>query len=381
MRKWKSRAALVLSVSFALSGAFGANAASPEFARTPEEWAVLRDNVMEYGELVGLIHEYNVTVQKNQLDLKDKKQDGRITSDQNAQYYRDAACDYRSAISGQNTIMDAHNAVGAVNADAQADRNTEDLTVYQLSYLFEEANLVAQAQSSMIAYFRLNCEIENAENNLKLSESLYRSALTRQGAGMATQADVLAVLEQVEALKVSLEKARSERETIRQSLCVMLGWKYNDLPEIREIPALDLARIEAMNPETDKEKALSANYTLQTNKKKLENATADITKETLARTIQSNEQSIGSDLVKSYQEVQKAKASEALARQEYNLESKNAQAAELKFKLGTISRLEHESQQNALKAKEIGWKLSELSLFQAVQSYENGVNGLAAAGA
>ena len=125
MRKWKSRAALVLSVSFALSGAFGANAASPEFARTPEEWAVLRDNVMEYGELVGLIHEYNVTVQKNQLDLKDKKQDARITSDQNAQYYRDAAWDYRSAISGENPIMDAQNAVGAVNADAQADRSFE----------------------------------------------------------------------------------------------------------------------------------------------------------------------------------------------------------------------------------------------------------------
>ena len=39
-------------------------------------------------------------------------------------------------------------------ADEQADNNVEDLSVYQLTYSQEEANLVAGAQSSMISYFQ-----------------------------------------------------------------------------------------------------------------------------------------------------------------------------------------------------------------------------------
>lgn len=46
---------------------------SPEFAYTEEKWASLRDNVMEYGELKDLIHEYNPTVRSNRSAYKDQK--------------------------------------------------------------------------------------------------------------------------------------------------------------------------------------------------------------------------------------------------------------------------------------------------------------------
>ena len=72
--------------------------AVPEFARSAEEWAKLRDNVMEYDELAGLIHEYNVTVQNNQRDFNEKK---NKTSDEIAQDYRDAADAIRSSMSGE----------------------------------------------------------------------------------------------------------------------------------------------------------------------------------------------------------------------------------------------------------------------------------------
>lgn len=53
-------------------------AGSPEFSRSAEEWAGLKDNVLEYEEIGDLIHEYNVTVQNNQYDynqfIKDKCQ-------------------------------------------------------------------------------------------------------------------------------------------------------------------------------------------------------------------------------------------------------------------------------------------------------------------
>ena len=46
---------------------------SPEFAYTADKWASLRDNVMEYGELADLIHEYNPTVRSNRSAYKDQK--------------------------------------------------------------------------------------------------------------------------------------------------------------------------------------------------------------------------------------------------------------------------------------------------------------------
>ena len=43
--------------------------ASPEFAYSAEKWAALRDDVLEYGELADLIHEYNATVINNRCLL------------------------------------------------------------------------------------------------------------------------------------------------------------------------------------------------------------------------------------------------------------------------------------------------------------------------
>ena len=44
---------------------------TPEFAYSAEKWATLRDNIMEYGELADLIHEYNPTVLSNRSTYKE----------------------------------------------------------------------------------------------------------------------------------------------------------------------------------------------------------------------------------------------------------------------------------------------------------------------
>lgn len=381
MRKWKQIGACCLTAVLAVSGpAATVWAGSPEFARTPEEWSKLRDNVMEYDELSGLIHEYNVTVQKNQLDINDKKKDDRVTSDEYAQYYRDAASDARSEITGDNAATDAAQAVAAAQADANADKNVEDLTVHQLTYDQQEANLVATAQSSMISYFQQLLELQSAKDSLEFLEAQYQSTLVKQSAGMVTQSDVLAAKESIQTTQASIEKLNGSIEETRQKLCIMLGWKYNDAPEIRDIPAVDMERIAAMNPETDKEAALSNNYTLKINKRKLGNATADITKSTLTRTISSNEQNINSDLVKSYQAVLQAKISYEQAVAEFELESKNMDTAERKQSVGSLSRLDYMKQKNAFNTKNINVKKAQLTLFQAIQTYDNAVNGLASAG-
>lgn len=381
MKQWKRMGICMIAAVLSASGpGITAWAGSPEFARTPEVWAKLRDNVMEYDELADLIHEYNVTVQKNQLDINDKKKDDLITSDDYAQQYRDAAFDTRNNISGDNPIADAQSAVSAKQADEMADKNVQDLTVYQLTHQQEEANLVASAQSLMISYFQKSYELESAKNSLELQQAVYQATLAKQTAGMATQIDVLGAQESMQNTQTSMDKLKSSIEETKQKLCVMLGWKYNASPEIRQVPDVDMARLESMNPDTDKETALNNNYTLKINKQKRKNATADLTIQTLNRTIASNEQNINTDVVKEYQAALQAKAAYEQAVAEDTLESKNKDAAELGLQVGSISPLDHKKQQNAYITKSIAVKTAELDLLQAVQTYENAVNGLASTG-
>lgn len=381
MRNIKQIAAFSLAAVLSVSGpALNVWAGSPEFARTQEEWTKLRDNVVEYEELADLIHEYNVTVQKNQLDLNDKKKDDLITRDQYAQNYRDAANDARSAISGDDPVTDAKSAVSAAKADKAADDNTEDLEVYRLTYDQTEANLASQAQTLMITYIQQKNQLESAQLESERSEADYQTTLAKQGEGMATQADLLAAKETIQNTSAAIEKLHASLEETRQKLCVMLGWNYNDSPEIRDIPAVDSGHIQSLNPVEDKEKALQNNYTLNINKRKLENASADITKETLKRTISSNEQNISTALVKAYQAVLQANAAYEQAVTEYNLESKTMDIMTQKYQLGMVSPLVYQKQENAYKTKSIAVKSAELTLFSAVQNYDNSVNGLALAG-
>lgn len=381
MRKWKLISACCLSAVLAFSGpAATAWAGSPEFARTPEEWARLRDNVMEYDELAGLIREYNVTVQKNQLNINDKKKDDKVTRDDYAQAYRDAAFDARSNITGDDAVADAKNQVAAAQADETADKMTEDLTVDQLTNDQQEANLVASAQSLMISYFQQKLELESAKDSLEYMEAQYQSALVKQGAGMATLSDVLGAKESVQSTQATALKLGGSLEETRQKLLVMLGWKYNDTPEIKDIPAVNFDHIASMNPETDKDAALENNYTFKINKRKLSNAVAEITKETLKRTVSSNEENIKSEVVKNYQSVQQAKAAYDQAAAEFELESKNMETAEHKQQVGTLSRLDYMKQKNAFNTKNLSLKKAQLALFQAVQTYDNAIKGLASAG-
>lgn len=380
MRKWKQVSAWALTAALTVSGPGLTVWAGPSFARTEEEWARLKDNVMEYEELAGLIHEYNATVKKNQLDISDKKKDDLITRDQYAQNYRDAASDYRSSINGESAIADAQNANSAAEADKLADNAVEDLTIYQMTYEQEEANLVASAQSLMISYFNQAYELESAQMNLPLLQELYNSAVVKKSAGLVTEIDVLTAQENIQNAQVSIDKLKASIEETRQKLCVMLGWNYNDMPEIQEIPALDMERLSSINPETDKAAALENNYTLKINKRKLENSRADFTKQSLNRTIASNEQNINKELVKNYQAVLQAKAAYEQALADYTLESKNMTSAEAKFQSGLISRLDYMKQKNTYDTKSIAIKTAELALFQTVQTYDNAVNGLASAG-
>ena len=383
MKKWKQISACCLAAVLAAAAPTGtAWAGSPEFARSAEEWAKLRDNVMEYDELAGLIHEYNVTVQNNQRDYNEKK---NKTSDEIAQDYRDAADAVRSSMSGDDSpqaiLQDSMAEAQALSLEQQADDNVEDSEIFKMTYDQTEATLVSNAQTNMISYHQKARDLDLKKKNRELLAATYDSVVLKMNHGMATQMDVLTAQENLQNADAAILTAESDLENTRQKLCVMLGWRYDASPEIREIPAVDLNRIQSMDPAADKARALENNYTLRINKKKLANSSNNSKKESLQMTIDDNIQRIGSSVDSAYKNVIQSQTAYQQAAVSLEVASKNMEAAERKMQIGTLSRLDYLNQQYAYLQAQVAMEDASMALFQAVESYDWNIDGLASASA
>lgn len=380
MKIWKQISAGCLAAAMAVLLAGTAFAGSPEFARSADEWAKLRDNVMEYGELPGLIHEYNVTVQNNQRDYNQKR---NKTSDEISQDYRDAADSIRDTISGDESVgailSDAMAEAQAQSMDQQADDNVNDSRIYLLTNEQTEATLVSNAQANMVSYQEKVLDLALKQKNRDVLSATYDTAVLKKNTGQASQMDVLTAQENLQNADAAILTAQTDMENTKQKLQVMLGWKYDAAPEIESIPAADVSRIAAMNPSADKEKALENNYTLKINERKLSNSNSTSNKDSLQMTIDDNKQRIAASVDEAYKNVLQAQSSYQQAVVSLAAATKAMETADLNKKLGSLSNLDYVSQQYAYLQAQTAMKDADMGLFQAMESYDWNIKGLASA--
>ena len=161
MKRLKQALSLGMAGVMMTAAPITAFAASPEFSRSAEEWAKLRDNTIEYDELEGLIQEYNATVQTNNLDLAEFKRKYGDTKDDVSSKYRDMADEIYSSINyPESDDVSYGMMVGSVvmaevqakNMEQQADDNLQDSEIVYLNYKSAEKTLVTVAKSNMISY-------------------------------------------------------------------------------------------------------------------------------------------------------------------------------------------------------------------------------------
>ena len=358
-------------------------ASSPEFARTEEEWNRLRDNRMEYGEIEGLVQEYNVTVQNNQYNYRKFREDYGDTNEEVAGAYYDLAMDYLNMMSGEDDagsmMSDLSLQMQADNMLAKADDTLEDSKIYLLTYEQAEKNIVATAQAGFINYYKLLLQKQQQEAAVSNAEESLNYAGLQRSAGMVTD---LEVLNAQEARQNALDQLAQTERSIRsqqENLNVLLGWKHDDTPEMGDLPPVDEERISRMDPAADLAAALENNYTLRINRRKLENARDGLTKENLQTVIANNERKIGTSLNSAGRSVQtariqlqQARAALALAQQDLNL-------AAGKLSAGMITQREYNTSARALQNAQFSVRSAELSLFTAMENYDWAVKGLAAA--
>ena len=379
------RCILVLALTAVMGGLspMAALGASPEFARTEQEWARLQDNVIEYDEIPDLIHEYNATVQNNQYDYQKFREDYGDTNSDVADAYNDLAQDFYDDMSGEtdagSMMSDLQLDIQARNMLKQADNTLEDSKIYLLTYEMAEDNLAATAQSNMISYHKKQLELEQKQTDLELAREKYSLEQVKQAAGTVTAVDVLTAKESLQSSENNIKELESGIENLKEELYISLGWKHNDSPDIKELPQMDVSRFDGMDPDRDLETALENNYTLKINKRKLENARSKTTRESLETKIRNNEKQIGASLSSAYKNVLSARLSYEQAVAEAQLEETNTNIAAGKLQAGMMTSLEYKEQEYKMESSRLNAEMAAVSLFQAMETYDWSVKGRASA--
>lgn len=370
--RFPAAAACILTAAMTFQTSLTALAATPRFGRSEEEWAHLEDNVLEYGEIEALIHEYNVTVQNN-LQQWNRDDKGKSVEDIVDWYQQTADDFYNAAAEAENELT----SIGAEMQGRQAELSAQqaadeasDGETKRLSYELEEKKLAKQAQQIMNDWYQAQQTLIAQQKNRELFEAALASAQSRQSIGAATQAEVLSAQQNLQNAEAQITALESQIEQTRQQLIVMLGWNQNSTPEIRPMPEADQARIAAMDVAADTEKACENDYTLRINQKKLENSVNDSSRKIYEKTIHDDRQQIAVAVNSAYQAVKQAQNSLNEAALNLDIAAKNWNTAETQYRLGTISRMEHLQMETAYVTAQTTFETAKLALLAAVEAYD-----------
>lgn len=347
---------------------------SPEFAYTQDKWASLRDNVMEYGELKDLIHEYNPTVRSNRSAYKDQK--GKDLNDVYDEYMSDIDDIWDQADAAEDDVTWASMRFSAGLLTKQADNNYQDADMEKIQYDQKEAALVYQAQQMMVSLQQAEYNIKNLENTKALLQSKYEFTKAQAAAGMATQMDVLTAQKSILDQDTAILSAQKNKENVHRNLCLMLGWDANAQPEILAVPEPDLSRIDTLNPDADAETALANNYDVRYYEKKAGNLSSQDLIESNQASIQNAKDTAMRSLKTQYNTVLTAR--DALNAAQYQLAAAQSKLSKASASLaaGQITNLEYETTLNAVMTAESDVNTKNLQLLVALEGYDWNVKGL-----
>ena len=357
--------------------------ASPEFARSAEEWARLRDNKLEWDEIDGLVNEYNSVVINNNIDLQDNagKDAEEIRND-----LLDAAADMDDMASEADSEDGGSMTAATYRMQAEqlrqsADSNVSDVEVLSLQYKAVEASVADSVRNYFISYHTAIVQKEYDSKQAEIARLAYDTAVNQFNVGMATELDVLSAKEAMQSAEATLISDDSDIASAKRNMMVLCGWKYESDPEIGELPEFDIEASDDMNVDEDIEKALENNYNYRADQRKLDNAPSVTIREQYEETVKNDREQIAADIKSKAASVRLAKSTydQALANldnQKRDLESKRLQAS-----LGTISQKEFSNAELTVSSLENDLKLKEYALFSALTAYNSAVSGTASTGA
>ena len=361
--------------------------ASPEAGRySEEELARLQDNILEYSEIQNRVREYNPTISQVWKTYEDTRQDyANMVTELESQYQvvKDLADTYTSAgemtgnpvlIATAKQLKKGYQSTMESMEDTVSQWNDNKSTGSIRSY---ERQMTAGAQQAMIGYDTIRQNIATLETMVQLYDRQYQMYTRQKELGLATDKDVLSSYTSFLSAQSQLASLNNQADSVRRSLCQLLGYDPETNPEIRSLPAFDMTRLEGMNLEEDTKKAIGNNYTLISQRTSAAGKT-NAKRENRNKILDEGDQKLTIEMQRLYQDVMDKKAAYDAAATGYQAAEASWGAAQRQYQNGLISEIQYIGLQLAYYQKKAAFESANLSLWQAMENYDWGITGLAA---
>lgn len=396
----KRTAAASLSVVLAASVPFTvlADQADPNVAYEQEQ-QLLSDGHLDYGEIEGRVKNYYGPM-KSAYDMAKGMVEDQADIAVNERIMAndllsqaDVAEDMAEEQTGMDQAISAATAK-ALRQSARQMRNAASMMGQSLKktssterQVDRQANsLIMNVQSMMNQYEQLVSQRAMAAKGVELARTARALQDTMQSQGMAVDSDVLSAAASLSSAQSQLASLDAGMEQIYKLLCSFTGYDPASGVTFGAIPSADLAAIDAIDVNADKEKAVNNNYNLISLRSSTGGGMTDFQARTTKTTTQTenrlrnveySENTVRSDIQALYDQILEKRAAYDAAKTAYESGKMVWDAAQIQKQNGSLSQIQYLQQELAWLTTESGYHCAGLELQQAIQNYRWAVAGAA----
>jgi len=247
-------------------------------------------------------------------------------------------------------------------------------------------SLIMNVQSMMNQYEQLVSQRAMAAKGVELARTARALQDTMQSQGMAVDSDVLSAAASLSSAQSQLASRDAGMEQIYKLLCSFTGYDPASGVTFGAIPSADLAAIDAIDVNADKEKAVNNNYNLISLRSSTGGGMTDFQARTTKTTTQTenrlrnveySENAVRSDIQALYDQILEKRAAYDAAKTAYESGKMVWDAAQIQKQNGSLSQIQYLQQELAWLTAESGYHCAGLELQQAIQNYRWAVAGAA----
>lgn len=396
----KRTAAASLSVVLAASVPFTvlADQTDPNVAYEQEQ-QLLSDGHLDYGEIEGRVKNYYGPM-KSAYDMAKGMVEDQADIAVNERIMAndllsqaDVAEDMAEEQTGMDQAISAATAK-ALRQSARQMRNAASMMGQSLKktssterQVDRQANsLIMNVQSMMNQYEQLVSQRAMAAKGVELARTARALQDTMQSQGMAVDSDVLSAAASLSSAQSQLASLDAGMEQIYKLLCSFTGYDPASGVTFGAIPSADLAAIDAIDVNADKEKAVNNNYNLISLRSSTGGGMTDFQARTTKTTTQTenrlrnveySENTVRSDIQALYDQILEKRAAYDAAKTAYESGKMVWDAAQIQKQDGSLSQIQYLQQELAWLTAESGYHCAGLELQQAIQNYRWAVAGAA----
>lgn len=396
----KRTAAASLSVVLAASVPFTvlADQTDPNVAYEQEQ-QLLSDGHLDYGEIEGRVKNYYGPM-KSAYDMAKGMVEDQADIAVNERIMAndllsqaDVAEDMAEEQTGMDQAISAATAK-ALRQSARQMRNAASMMGQSLKktssterQVDRQANsLIMNVQSMMNQYEQLVSQRAMAAKGVELARTARALQDTMQSQGMAVDSDVLSAAASLSSAQSQLASLDAGMEQIYKLLCSFTGYDPASGVTFGAIPSADLAAIDAIDVNADKEKAVNNNYNLISLRSSTGGGMTDFQARTTKTTTQTenrlrnveySENTVCSDIQALYDQILEKRAAYDAAKTAYESGKMVWDAAQIQKQNGSLSQIQYLQQELAWLTAESGYHCAGLELQQAIQNYRWAVAGAA----